>query len=213
MTGTAAAHDILLSPGAVASLGSFSSDLRRQSSDKLTLLATNPFHPSLNAHRLERLGTVHDKWECYINHSCRIIYDLKDGHLRVWYIGEHSIVDRACNYSFAAGTQFQRLAPVIESKPEGDQLFDVTPTRPGAVVVRDQPFSHLAPAHLRVLGVPRGAVKAVQECDSFEALTALPGLSPRTLGWLEDLATDHAQDRVTPAGLLRRQDTPADAEP
>ena len=193
MTGTAAAHDILLSPGAVASLGSFSSDLRRQSSDKLTLLATNPFHPSLNAHRLERLGTVHDKWECYINHSCRIIYDLKDGHLRVWYIGEHSIVDRACNYSFAAGTQFQRLAPVIESKPEGDQLFDVTPTRPGAVVVRDQPFSHLAPAHLRVLGVPRGAVKAVQECDSFEALTALPGLSPRTLGWLEDLATDHAQ--------------------
>jgi superfamily I DNA/RNA helicase/mRNA-degrading endonuclease YafQ of YafQ-DinJ toxin-antitoxin module len=194
MTGTAAAHDILLSPEAVASLGSFPSDLRHQSSDKLTLLATNPFHPSLNAHRLERLGTVHDKWECYINHSCRIIYDLTDGHLRIWYIGEHSIVDRACNYSFAAGTQFQRLAPAVEPEPGGDQLFHVAPPRPGPVVARDQPFSHLAAAHLRVLGVPRGAVKAVQECDSFEALTAVPGLSPRTVEWLEDLATDDAQE-------------------
>ena len=193
MTGTTAAHDILLSPEAVASLGSFPSDLRHQSSDKLTLLATNPFHPSLNAHRLERLGTVHDKWECYINHSCRIIYDLKDGHLRVWYIGEHSIVDRACNYSFAAGTQFQRLAPAVEVERGSDQLFRGMPTQAVPLAQRDQPFSHLAAAHLRVLGVPRGAVKAVQECDSFDALAAIPGLSLRTVDWLEDLATDDAQ--------------------
>ena len=193
MTGTAAAYDIVLSPEAVASLGSFPSELRHQSSEKLTLLATNPFHPSLNAHRLERLGTVHDKWECYINRSCRIIYDLKDGHLRIWYIGEHSIVDRACNYCFAAGTQFQRLARSVAAETSGDQLFHDKPGWSGPPVQHEQPFSHLAPAHLRVLGVPRGAVKAVQECDTFEALAAILDLSPRTIAWLEDLATDDVQ--------------------
>jgi mRNA-degrading endonuclease YafQ of YafQ-DinJ toxin-antitoxin module len=185
--------EILLSAEAVDALGSLPAELRHLSSEKLTLLAANPFHPSLNAHRLTGLKNVHDKWECYINHSYRIIYDLNDRELRVWDIGDHSIVDRARNLSFAA-TMFQRLQ--VPSEPATtDGLFVEPPEFSREAIVQEQPFLHLTPAHLRVLGVPGGLVKQVQHCDGFDTLEALAGLPTRTVAWLEELATDESATR------------------
>lgn len=194
METTAMTCEVLLSPEAVDSLGALPTELRHQSSEKLNLLATNPFHPSLNAHRLTGLKNVHDKWECYINLSYRIIYDLGEGELRIWDIGDHSIVDRARNMSFAAGTMFQRLQAVAEPAAD-DKLFVESSNFNKEVIAKEQPFLHLTPAHLRVLGVPRELVKQVQNCDGFDVLEAMPGLPKHTVAWLEELATDESATR------------------
>ena len=179
---------VLLSSEAVASMDALSPELREQSLQKLSMLIANPFHPSLKAHRLTGLKNVHDKWECYINLSYRIIYDLGEGELRIWDIGDHSIVDRVRNMSFATGTMFQRLQVAAET-PD-DKLFVEPPGFSKEVIAHEQPFLHLTPAHLRVLGVPRGLAKQVQHCDGFDALEAMPGLPEHTVVWLEELATD-----------------------
>ncbi|MCX6064100.1 MAG: ATP-dependent helicase [Caldiserica bacterium] len=194
METTVMTREVLLSPEAIESLGSLPAELHHQSSEKLTLLATNPFHPSLNAHRLTGLKNVHDKWECYINLSHRIIYDLGEGELRIWDIGDHSIVDRARNMSFAAGTMFQRLQAVAEPAAD-DKLFVESSDSSENVIAKEQPFLHLTSAHLRVLGVPRGLVKQVQNCDGFDVLEAMPGLLEHTVAWLEELATDQSATR------------------
>lgn len=195
MEQTVTAREVFLSPEAVESLNGLPAELRHQSSDKLALLATNPFHPSLNAHRLTGLKNVHDKWECYINTSYRIIYDTDEHGLRVWDIGDHSIVDRVRNLSFAAGTMFQRMV-VAEEPVVSGTLFVAPPSYDrDTPVVQEQPFLHLTPAHLRVLGVPRGVVKQVQNCDGFDVLEAMPGLPKHTVAWLEELATDQSATR------------------
>src|SRR5512142_3390971 len=57
---------------------------------KIRLLLDSPAHPSLNAHRIE---TVPGLWECYLNRGDRLLYDFEGGHLRLWQIGSHEIVD------------------------------------------------------------------------------------------------------------------------
>ena len=103
---------IVLSSDAMSALDDMGPELLREAWERLVLLAANPVHPhpSLQAHRVKRLANVDDKWECYITTAHRIIYDLTDGTLRIWRIGDHSIVDRVRNLSFAAGTVFRRAA-------------------------------------------------------------------------------------------------------
>ncbi len=174
-------------------LDEMSPDLRREAWERIHLLSGNPVHPhpSLNAHRLKSLEGIHDKWECYVTMAHRIIYDFTDGMLRIWRVGDHSIVDRARNLSFAACTSFQRAAQEQPPSPPKETLFKT----PAAWAVRrediEPPFAHLLPAHLRVLGVPANSVKAVRACVDFAALEAL-GLSQQTCAWLEDLATSEA---------------------
>ena len=46
-------------------------DLKERALEKIKLLAENPAHPSLNAHKIKEQR----EWECYINMAYRIIYE------------------------------------------------------------------------------------------------------------------------------------------
>ncbi len=184
---------IALTSDAMSALDAMSPELRREAWERIHLLTDNPMHPhpSLQAHRLQRLKKVTDKWECYITTSHRIIYDCADGVLRIWDAGDHTVVDRARNLSFAAGTLFRR---VQEDKAPAEETGLFVPPAEWSTLQEEmpqQPFVRLSPAHLRVLGVPGSYIKAVQECSDFVALEGL-GLSTQTCAWLEELATDTA---------------------
>jgi superfamily I DNA/RNA helicase len=110
--------------------------------------------------------------------------------LRIWRVGDHSIVDRVRNLSFAAGTVFRR-AQEEEAPVEEPILFTPPDAWTSEEVRLEQPFVRLSPAHLRVLGVPSLKVKAVQDCSDFASLEGL-GLPQQACGWLEELAIDEA---------------------
>ena len=90
---------------------------------KITFLAHNPHHSSLNAHRLWRVED--DIWECYIDqghHATRLLYEIQGRNLLLWRLGNHDIVDRAHMLNFASTAQFQHwklpadqvLAAIVE---------------------------------------------------------------------------------------------------
>lgn len=67
--------------------------MRRIVNTKIKLLAINPAHPGLQAHRLQR-ANAEDVWSCRISFNKRMIYQKRDGAIYLHDIGEHSIVDR-----------------------------------------------------------------------------------------------------------------------
>ena len=59
--------------------------------NKLRLLATNPVHPSLQAHRLR---STTDQWACYITHRVRLRYRRQRRRCWLLDVGSHRIIDR-----------------------------------------------------------------------------------------------------------------------
>jgi addiction module RelE/StbE family toxin len=43
-------------------------------SEKLRLLATDPFHPTLKTHKLK--GKLSGSWACTVEYDCRIVFNL-----------------------------------------------------------------------------------------------------------------------------------------
>lgn len=68
--------------------------LQRIIDNKIEQLVNNPSHRSLQAHRLRRTKGE-NVWSCYISINKRLLYQYKDGHIYLWDVGEHSIVERA----------------------------------------------------------------------------------------------------------------------
>jgi mRNA-degrading endonuclease RelE of RelBE toxin-antitoxin system len=61
--------------------------------NKIDQLASNPYHPSLQAHRLHQ-AKADNIWICYISINKRLLYQCKDGKIYLWDAGEHSVVER-----------------------------------------------------------------------------------------------------------------------
>jgi len=97
---------LVVSDEFLSELDLLSSELKERSLEKIRLLTENPAHPSLNAHKLNR---VPNKWECYISMSHRLIYEFQEEEIRLWRIGDHSIIDQAHIRSFSPHTSFRRL--------------------------------------------------------------------------------------------------------
>ncbi len=68
--------------------------MQRIVASKISQLAENPAHPSLQKHRLRQAKGA-DIWICYISINKRLLYQYKDGTIYLWDVGEHSIVDKA----------------------------------------------------------------------------------------------------------------------
>src|SRR5689334_4049083 len=100
------AYQIVISDEFDGQLASMPLELRQRSLDKLKKLAENPYHPSLNSHRLH---AAEGKWECYVTGTHRIIYEPLGNELRLWKIGDHQIIDRAHTFAFCPHTSFRRL--------------------------------------------------------------------------------------------------------
>jgi len=182
--------NIVVSDDFLSDFDNLQLDMRRRVTNKIRLLADNPAHPSLNAHRLERVP-VDNIWECYISRGDRLIYEPQGEELRLWRVGDHTLIDRVHQLSFSPHTPFRRLDADEQAKPAVEEF--VVPEewlQPRLDLPPDNPYQLFPAAHLRILGVPSELVKAVRSVPYIEDLERIPGLPAYTLGWLMELVTD-----------------------
>ncbi len=110
------AKELIVSDDFLTGLDELTPELKERALEKIKLLAENPAHPSLNVHKIKK---AEGKWECYINMAYRIIYEPLADVIRLWKIGDHSIIDRVHTLSFAAHTHlgiFWRRRKLIQRK-------------------------------------------------------------------------------------------------
>lgn len=185
---------------------------------KIVYLLADPSHSSLNAHRLKQAGE--DIWECYIDQGMRLLYEIQQNILRLWYLGGHVIVDRARKLSFNHDAKFLFWqAPVdplaalelptseVPAPVYRDAQFYAAASRP----LDDAPgnsnaFAYFREAYLRVLGVPGDLVQAVKEAQTTDEVLGLPGLPEPARNHLLDVATSPKMKTVLldPSQLLYR---------
>ncbi len=162
-------------------------ELKERSLEKIKLLAENPAHPSLNAHKLKR---VPDKWECYISMSHRLIYEYHDKEILLWSIGDHSIVDQAHIRSFSPHTSFRRLEQEAVTDATQDEFIMPKEWLQSRDEETENPFKYIPASHLRILGVPSELISKVRSASSPETAIAVQGLPKHTQNWLMELMTD-----------------------
>ncbi len=210
--------DIQASEDAEKELQKLSQLGRKRVLEKIGYLVQDPCHPSLNTHRLHLTKIDADIWDCYISDSMRLLYEVKDGTLRLWSLGSHAIVDKAHLRSFAAHTRFSRLEEFAPALPMPSTVEFAKPT-PQLPISRSSFPTPLEPntgspncfaffqnAHLRILGVPADLIQQLKKAPSIEAALALPGLALQTRLWLEELSTSPDLETVLfdPSRLLFR---------
>jgi superfamily I DNA/RNA helicase/mRNA-degrading endonuclease YafQ of YafQ-DinJ toxin-antitoxin module len=191
-------HELVVSDDFLNDLGQLQPERSRQVMNKLHILADNPRHPSLQAHRLERIKTK-NLWECYINQGDRLIFEPEGEKLRLWRVGDHQIIDRVHLLSFSAHTPFRRLEPEEPSTQDENEPFEIPEEwlktkgdRPP-----DNPYYEFPAAHLRILGVPASLIKAVRGVSYLEDLEKIPGLPAQTLAWLLELVTNPSFEEIS----------------
>jgi mRNA-degrading endonuclease YafQ of YafQ-DinJ toxin-antitoxin module len=82
---------------------------------KINYLIQNPKHNSLSIHRLHRVKD-RDIWDCYINASERLLFEIKDEELCLWELGSHAVVDKAHRRRFTG--RGPRCAPRFQTGDE-----------------------------------------------------------------------------------------------
>lgn len=180
------AKELIVSDDFLIGLDDLTPDLKERALEKIKLLAENPAHPSLNAHKIKR---TEGKWECYINMAYRIIYEPLADVIRLWKIGDHSIIDKVHTLSFAAHTPFRHFLEKEEGTSEKEE-FVIPEEWSKPQVEPDYPFQYFNYSHLRILGVPAQLIKAVRKAPTLDAIEQLSGLSEQTKLWLLELATE-----------------------
>lgn len=197
-------REVVVSDEFLSSLDSMDPPLRERSLQTIRMLANNPAHPSLNAHKIRRAP---GKWECYVTDKHRLIYDSTRREIRLWRIGAHSIIDQVHHLSFSPHTPFRRLESSAPPETAEARVFEI----PAEWLERKEtsgynPFALIPAPHLRILGVPAHLVSAVRAAPSAEEATELPGLPDHTREWLLELLTNpHLADVIyDPSRLLFR---------
>lgn len=187
---------------------------------KIELLLTNLAHPSLQSHRLLRLGG--QIWDCYVDRghcAMRLLYEIQEHRLILWRLGGHAVVDRAHSLGFDRTAQllnWQRLTGQQLAAPAAEVKQDGAPSRCPQTWAVIQPvarqeqernyFAYFREVHLRLLGVPREQIRAVQEAETLDAVFDLPALPEQTYARLAYIATSPQMKTVLldPSQLLYR---------
>ena len=185
---------------------------------KILYLLENPFHSSLHAHRLKRGGE--NIWECYIDQGMRLLYEIRQNTLRLWYLGGHIIVDRARRLRFNQTARFLLWQPPVSPLPVEERSASQREAQAYRVLPRDgvpsqssaggveesNPFAYFREAYLHVLGVPAGLIQAVKEAKSLDQVLQLPDLPEPARSHLLDVATSPSMKTVLldPSQLLYR---------
>lgn len=188
---------------------------------KVTYLARNPYHPSLNAHRLKQVGQ--QIWECYIDQGMRLLYEIQQNTLHLWGLGGHVIVDRAHQLHFNRSASFlswnvltaqsDSPAPPVQASPASayqpvhySYAVEPSPQSASGPTGENNYFAYFHEAHLRVLGVPKEQVQAVKGALTLDEVLDLPDLPEQARARLWDLATSPSMKTVLldPAKLLYR---------
>jgi superfamily I DNA/RNA helicase/mRNA-degrading endonuclease YafQ of YafQ-DinJ toxin-antitoxin module len=214
--------EVLMSKHFEKTLGALLAPKRQQVLQKVEMLLANPAHPSLQTHRLWRLGG--QIWDCYVDRghcAMRLLYEIQEQKLILWRLGGHDVVDRAHCLGFDRYAQllnWRRLSwqePVALAASDGPQPVQAPEIWPQASVVSPQGeeqapernyFAYFREVHLRLLGVPQDQVQAVQEAETLDAVFDLPALPERTYACLAQIATSQEMKTVLldPSQLLYR---------
>ncbi|HEY1351899.1 MAG TPA: 3'-5' exonuclease [Ktedonobacteraceae bacterium] len=187
---------------------------------KIELLLTNRTHPSLQSHRLWRLGG--QIWDCYVDRghcAMRLLYEIQERRLILWRLGGHEVVDRAHSLGFDRTAQLLNwqgptgpvpTQPAAEVRPDGAQLLCPrvwAVSQPAARPEQERNyFAYFREVHLRILGVPRELIQAVREAETLDAVFDLPALPEQTYTRLACIATSPDMKAVLldPSQLLYR---------
>ena len=181
------ARELIVSDDFLTGLDELTPDLKERALEKIKLLAENPAHPSLNAHKIKK---VDGKWECYINMAYRIIYEPLADVIRLWKIGDHSIIDKVHTLSFAAHTPFRHFIEQEEDLTQQEEFVIPEEWSKPQAIPPDFPFQYFNYSHLRILGVASHLVKAVRKVPYLDSLEQIQGLSEQSKLWLLELATE-----------------------
>ena len=196
-------REIVVSDDFLSNLDALAPDLKERALAKISLLSENPAHPSLNVHKINRAP---GKWECYVSSDHRLIYEPAAAEIRLWRIGDHTVIDRVQTLSFSPHTAFRRLDADEPAAPD-KKPFEIPEAwlKPKAENGQN-PFIFLPGSHLRILGVPSQLVREVRSAPTIEAATEIPGLPEHTRTWMLDLLTNPNLEDVLfdPGRLLFR---------
>ncbi len=187
---------------------------------KVEYLAENPYYPALKAHRVKQAdGQI---WECYIDRGMRLLYEVQQGVLYLWYLGGHAIVERVHRLSFNRSALLltwglQEIRPILPDLPMQKPAVErsngylytplTPPPQPVEVSVKESNyFAYFREAQLRALGVPAEMVVAVKDAETLDEVLALPGLPARAQSYMLDVATSPGMRTVlfNPSQLLYR---------
>lgn len=80
-------YNLLVSPIFLDEATNLSKDIKSKLVKCLRLLCNNFMHPSLQTKKIK--GAVSDTFECRVDQSIRLIYDIHDNTIRCWHIGQH----------------------------------------------------------------------------------------------------------------------------
>jgi superfamily I DNA/RNA helicase/mRNA-degrading endonuclease YafQ of YafQ-DinJ toxin-antitoxin module len=190
--------EVVVSDEFLEQFDALTAEKQKQTLKAIRLLADNPRHPSLNAHQLD--GLRGNFWDCYVSvgaNAHRIIYEPDGSLIKLWKVGDHSVIDRAASLSFAANTQFRRMGEPEQEKSE-PKPFEIPAEwlTPRSDREPNNPFAYLPAAHLRILGVPAALVKAVKTVPYLEDVERIPGLPEHSVSWLLELATNARLERI-----------------
>jgi len=186
------ARELIVSDDFLTGLDELNPELKERAIEKIKILSENPSHPSLNAHKIKK---TEGKWECYINMAYRIIYEPLSDVIRLWKIGDHSIIDKVHTLTFAPHTAFRRFNESEESTDIAE-TFVIPEEWSKPKEVADYPFEYFNRTHLRILGVPSNLVKAVRKTPTIDAIEEIQELPEHTKLWLLELATEPKLDDV-----------------
>jgi len=128
--------------------------------------------------------------------------------IRLWKIGDHSIIDKVHTLSFAAHTSFRHFLEEDEIENQKEEV--VIPeewSKPQEEA--DYPFQYFNYSHLRILGVSPHLVKAVRKAPNIDSLEQIQGLTEQAKLWLLELATETKLEDVLfdPGRLFFRTNT------
>jgi len=180
-------REIEVSDDFLSSLDSLEPDMKERALTKIRMLSENPAQPSLNAHKIDRAP---GKWECYVTSAHRLIYEPTGQGIRLWRIGDHTVIDRVQTLSFSPHTAFRRLDAEAPATPE-KKPFEIPEAWLKPKEKEGTNFFALLPgSHLRILGVPSQLIKAVRTAPTLEASTDIPGIPDHTRTWMLDLLTN-----------------------
>lgn len=196
-------RDIVVSDDFLSELDAMSGEMKDRALQKIKLLAEDPTHPSLNIHKLKR---AKNKWECYLSASHRLIYDTEGSLVRLWRVGDHTIIDLVHTLSFSPHTAFRRFETEEPDDVAGERPFEIPEAWLQPALEKNNPFAFLPGPHLRILGVPSSAVKAVRAAPTVEDAISIPGLPAHTVEWMLDLFTNPQLEDVlySPERLIFR---------
>jgi superfamily I DNA/RNA helicase len=150
----------------------------------------------------------------------RLLYEVQQKTLRLWYLGGHAIVDHVHRLSFNRSALFlvwnipEPCTPPVDlsmqaAPPPVRYTIPVytRPAPPSADSARESNyFAYFREAQLRALGVPAELVWAVKDAQTLDDVLALPGLPAHAQTYLMDVATSPTMRTVLfdPSQLLYR---------